>query len=228
MVVSGGPIGLWPSPMPRMASGKIWHSVACSRLSARFTAVQPTNLPAPRSATVPFALIMMLGWSGNVSFTSAPCWECTTKPLPLALATVPPKRIRPAKGFAGACASPKPGAVAHSSSPQAASRGLRVIVVLLNSCGNARRNLMVYIFRPMRQVFHYIQGRQLLGDSARAGDVFDPSTGQIQARVPLGGAAELDAAVQAALAAQPAWAALGAQRRSWVLWRFKALIEQHL
>src|SRR5580704_1417268 len=131
MVVFGGPIGLCPSPMPRMDSGKMWHSVACSRLSAPLTAVQPTNLPGPRSATVPLPLTMMLGLSGQVGFTSPPCWEWTTKLLPLELATVPPKRTRPAKGFgaeaAGACASTGAVAAAHSSSAQAVIRGLRVI-----------------------------------------------------------------------------------------------------
>src|ERR1700733_6335719 len=82
--------------------------------------------------------------------------------------------------------------------------------------------------RPMRTVFHYIQGRQSAGESARRGEVFDPATGQVQAQVPLGGAPELKLAVQAALAAQPGWAATSAQRRSQVLFRFKTLIEQHL
>jgi len=87
---------------------------------------------------------------------------------------------------------------------------------------------MVYICRPMREVFHYIQGRRLPGHGTRSGEVFDPSTGQIQAHVPLGGIAELNAAVEAALAVQPGWAAVSAQRRTQVLFRFKALIEQHL
>ncbi|HTY92827.1 MAG TPA: CoA-acylating methylmalonate-semialdehyde dehydrogenase [Steroidobacteraceae bacterium] len=80
----------------------------------------------------------------------------------------------------------------------------------------------------MRQVFHYIQGRETPGTGSRRGEVFDPATGAVQALVPLGGEAELNAAVQAALAAQPGWAASSAQRRSQVLFRFKALIEQHM
>ncbi len=68
----------------------------------------------------------------------------------------------------------------------------------------------------------------MAGEGTRSGEVFDPATGLIQARVPLGGAPELRAAVQAALAAQPGWAATSAQRRSQVLFRFKALIEQHM
>ncbi len=87
---------------------------------------------------------------------------------------------------------------------------------------------MVYMCRPMRQVFHYIQGRESAGEPGRRGEVFDPATGAVQAQVPLGGAAELKAAVQAALAAQPGWAATSPQRRSQVLFRFKALIEQHI
>ncbi len=80
----------------------------------------------------------------------------------------------------------------------------------------------------MRQVFHYIEGRRIVGDGARHGDVFDPSTGQVQAQVPLGGLPELNLAVQAALGAQPDWAATSAQRRSQVLVRFRLLIERHL
>ena len=87
---------------------------------------------------------------------------------------------------------------------------------------------MVYISRPMRQVFHYIQGRRITGEGPRSGEVFDPASGQIQARVPLGGVPELKAAVKAALAAQPGWAATSPQRRAQVLFRFKALIEQHM
>jgi malonate-semialdehyde dehydrogenase (acetylating)/methylmalonate-semialdehyde dehydrogenase len=80
----------------------------------------------------------------------------------------------------------------------------------------------------MRQVFHYIQGRQTVGTGTRRGEVFEPASGEVQAQVPLGGPAELKMAVQAALAVQPGWAATSAQRRSQVLFRFKSLIEQHL
>lgn len=80
----------------------------------------------------------------------------------------------------------------------------------------------------MRQVFHYIQGRPTPGQGVRRGEVFDPATGQVQAQVPLDGASELDLALRGALAAQPGWAAVSAQRRAQVLFRFKALIEQHL
>jgi malonate-semialdehyde dehydrogenase (acetylating)/methylmalonate-semialdehyde dehydrogenase len=64
--------------------------------------------------------------------------------------------------------------------------------------------------------------------AARFSDVFDPNTGQVQARVALGGQAELDAAVVAAQSVQPRWAAMNPQRRSRVMFKFKALIEENM
>src|SRR3546814_13443652 len=62
---------------------------------------------------------------------------------------------------------------------------------------------------------------------ARYQDIYDPSTGKVQARVALGRASDLEAAVASARAAQPAWAALNPQRRARVLFNFKAVIEAH-
>src|SRR3546814_15956246 len=62
---------------------------------------------------------------------------------------------------------------------------------------------------------------------ARDQDIYDPSTGKVQARVALGRASDLEAAVASARAAQPAWAALNPQRRARVLFNFKAVIEAH-
>lgn len=79
----------------------------------------------------------------------------------------------------------------------------------------------------MRNVEHVIVGGAG-GSSARQGEIFDPNTGQVQARVTLGGKAELDRAVAAAKAAQPAWAAVNPQRRARVMFAFKALIEANM
>src|SRR3546814_10238572 len=54
----------------------------------------------------------------------------------------------------------------------------------------------------MRTIDHHIAGLSG-GGSARSHDIFDPNTGQVQARVALGTRADLDAAVAAAEAAQP-------------------------
>ena len=60
----------------------------------------------------------------------------------------------------------------------------------------------------------------------RAGDVFNPSLGVVAARVALASEAEVDAAVRAARAAFPAWAATPALKRARVLFKFKEIIEQ--
>ena len=72
---------------------------------------------------------------------------------------------------------------------------------------------------------HWIGGRVVVGASGRTGDVFNPSLGVVAARVALASEAEVDAAVQAARAAFPAWAATPALKRARVLFRFKEIIE---
>ena len=67
-----------------------------------------------------------------------------------------------------------------------------------------------------------------LGEASRHGDIFDPNTGQVQARVGLGDAALLDRAVSAAQDAQPGWAATNPQRRARVMFEFKRLVEANM
>ena len=80
----------------------------------------------------------------------------------------------------------------------------------------------------MRQVQHFIAGAHKAGSDTRTGDIFDPGTGQVQAQVCMGTPADLDEAVQAALAAQPEWAATNPQRRARVMFRFKELLEANM
>ena len=54
-----------------------------------------------------------------------------------------------------------------------------------------------------RELTHFIGGQHRAGASGRFGDVFDPSTGEVQARVPLANQNEVDAAITNAVAAQP-------------------------
>ncbi|MDX5985076.1 CoA-acylating methylmalonate-semialdehyde dehydrogenase [Sphingomonas echinoides] len=79
----------------------------------------------------------------------------------------------------------------------------------------------------MRTIDHVIVGGGG-GTAARMGDVFDPNTGKVQASVALGTQADLDRAVAAAQAAQPAWAATNPQRRARVMFNFKALVEANM
>ncbi len=78
----------------------------------------------------------------------------------------------------------------------------------------------------MRIIDHLIVGHG--GGGVRTGQVFDPNTGAVQATVKLGTPADLDAAVAAAQAAQPGWAATNPQRRARVMFAFKALIEANM
>src|SRR5687767_779241 len=79
-----------------------------------------------------------------------------------------------------------------------------------------------------RGIGHFIGGRHVPGMSGRVGDVFDPNTGRVQAQVAFANASELDAAVAAAAAAQPAWAATNPQRRARVLFEFRRLLEANM
>jgi malonate-semialdehyde dehydrogenase (acetylating)/methylmalonate-semialdehyde dehydrogenase len=63
--------------------------------------------------------------------------------------------------------------------------------------------------------------------SKRAGDVFNPSTGRVIARVPFASAAETGKVVEAAAAALSAWAETPVVERARVMFRFRALLEQH-
>ncbi|MGQ7830121.1 CoA-acylating methylmalonate-semialdehyde dehydrogenase [Altererythrobacter sp. Z27] len=76
----------------------------------------------------------------------------------------------------------------------------------------------------MRQIDHFIVGGAG-APSARKHQVWNPSTGEVQAEVVLGDAALLQRAVEAAKAVQPAWAATNPQRRARVMFEFKRLVE---
>ena len=79
----------------------------------------------------------------------------------------------------------------------------------------------------MRIVDHLISGHNN-GAPGREANIFDPNSGEVQAKVRLGTSADLDAAMAKALAVQPAWAATNPQRRARVMFRFKELIESNM
>ncbi|MEN9704507.1 MAG: methylmalonate-semialdehyde dehydrogenase [Pseudomonadota bacterium] len=77
----------------------------------------------------------------------------------------------------------------------------------------------------MRDIGHYIGGRNVPGSGSAGSTVFDPATGLPTGRVRLGGAGEVDAAVAAARAAFTGWSETPALRRARVLFRFRDLLE---
>jgi malonate-semialdehyde dehydrogenase (acetylating)/methylmalonate-semialdehyde dehydrogenase len=78
----------------------------------------------------------------------------------------------------------------------------------------------------VREIVDFVAGKAV-GGAKRFGDVFDPNTGAVQARVGLGNAASVARAVEAAAKAFPGWAGANPQRRARVLFAFKALLEKH-
>ncbi|MFZ1992455.1 MAG: CoA-acylating methylmalonate-semialdehyde dehydrogenase [Alphaproteobacteria bacterium] len=79
----------------------------------------------------------------------------------------------------------------------------------------------------IRRIEHFVNGKALEGASGRAGDVFNPATGALQARVSFATREEVDAAVNAAAAAFPAWATTPPLVRARVLFKLRALIEDN-
>jgi malonate-semialdehyde dehydrogenase (acetylating)/methylmalonate-semialdehyde dehydrogenase len=59
-------------------------------------------------------------------------------------------------------------------------------------------------------------------------DVHDPSSGELISRVPLSVAADVDAAVQSARLAFPAWSSTPIKERVQVFYRYKALLEENI
>jgi malonate-semialdehyde dehydrogenase (acetylating)/methylmalonate-semialdehyde dehydrogenase len=80
----------------------------------------------------------------------------------------------------------------------------------------------------MKELTHFIAGQHVKGTSGRFGDVFNPSIGEVQARVPFASTAELRSAVAAAAKAFPEWSTVNPQRRARVLFAFKVLVEKEM
>ncbi|MCG2621264.1 CoA-acylating methylmalonate-semialdehyde dehydrogenase [Arthrobacter sp. I2-34] len=80
----------------------------------------------------------------------------------------------------------------------------------------------------VRELTHFIGGRHVPGLSGHFADVFDPNTGQVQARVPLASRSETEAAITDAEKAQTEWGAWNPQRRARVLLRFLDLANRDM
>jgi malonate-semialdehyde dehydrogenase (acetylating)/methylmalonate-semialdehyde dehydrogenase len=77
-----------------------------------------------------------------------------------------------------------------------------------------------------RLLDNYIGGRWTPAASRELIDVGNPATGEVLARVPLSGAAELDAAVNAAREALPAWRAVSVIERARYLFALREALSQ--
>lgn len=80
----------------------------------------------------------------------------------------------------------------------------------------------------MQELTHYVNGAHVKGTSGRFADVYNPATGEVQAKVPLASQSEIDQAVAIAAAAQPAWGAMNPQRRARVMMKFVDLLNRDM
>ena len=79
-----------------------------------------------------------------------------------------------------------------------------------------------------RVLKNYLLNGWVDADGLETQKVIDPATGEALARVPLGGAAEVDAAVRAARAALPAWRRVSVPARSRLLFALReGLLARH-
>ncbi len=78
----------------------------------------------------------------------------------------------------------------------------------------------------MREIGHFIGGKEVKVGSGRFGDVFNPNTGEVQAKVAFAKQSEVAHAIAVAEAAQAAWAATNPQRRARVLMKFLDLAQK--
>src|SRR5690554_5263280 len=74
---------------------------------------------------------------------------------------------------------------------------------------------------------HWIGGKPEAGNGQRSSVVYNPATGQVSGQVALGGAGDIDAAVQAATSAFSAWSNTPPVRRARVMFRFLELLNTH-
>ena len=78
----------------------------------------------------------------------------------------------------------------------------------------------------MNTITHWIGGKAWDGSPARAGEVFNPATGAVTARVAFADAAVVDAAVASATTAAQAWGRSSLAARVRVLFAFRNLVER--
>lgn len=79
-----------------------------------------------------------------------------------------------------------------------------------------------------RELTHYVGGAHQAGTSQRFSDVYNPSTGVVQAKLPLASAQEVREAITVAQAAQEAWCATNPQRRARILNKFVSLVYENM
>ncbi|HYO94356.1 MAG TPA: aldehyde dehydrogenase family protein, partial [Polyangiaceae bacterium] len=79
-----------------------------------------------------------------------------------------------------------------------------------------------------KRLQNFVNGKATASRTERWSDVYDPASGSVSSVVPMSTAEDVNVAVAAAKAAFAGWSATPPVRRARVLFRFKALLDEHL
>ena len=79
----------------------------------------------------------------------------------------------------------------------------------------------------MKNIFHFVDGKEFKGDSKRTSDVFNPATGEVEAKVSLASKNDVDTAVKNANEAFKEWSLTPPITRARILFKYKELIEKN-
>jgi malonate-semialdehyde dehydrogenase (acetylating)/methylmalonate-semialdehyde dehydrogenase len=77
----------------------------------------------------------------------------------------------------------------------------------------------------LETIDHWIGGKSVPSASGRTGDVFNPATGEVRAKIGFADTSEVDAAVASAARAYPEWRATALSRRSEILFKLRELVD---
>ena len=80
----------------------------------------------------------------------------------------------------------------------------------------------------MKELSHFINGKHVKGQSGRFADVYNPATGEVQAKVPLASPAELQSAIADAAKAQVEWGNTNPQKRGRVMMELVRLLHRDM
>lgn len=83
------------------------------------------------------------------------------------------------------------------------------------------------VSHTIKTVPHFCGGRWTEYTNDRTAEVFNPSTGEVIAKVPLCSTDQVNEVVEAATSALPAWAETPVVERARLMFRFRTLLEQH-
>jgi malonate-semialdehyde dehydrogenase (acetylating)/methylmalonate-semialdehyde dehydrogenase len=78
----------------------------------------------------------------------------------------------------------------------------------------------------VKQIHHWIAGKEYKGASGRTGDVYDPATGQISGNVDFANNSEVDQAVSIAKTAFTEWSTTSITKRTQIMFAFRHLLNE--